>query len=381
MLFTEEELDFQEQIKALYRESILPVLNRNPGSSLIADDAKEILQLVKPYGLLGARVPKEYGGTELGALKLGLAAEILPYEVWELISLPEIVAFRIATVGTEDLKRRLIPRLVGGELLAGSATSEYKAGSDPQSIQATAEKTSAGYRLQGTKAWCAGAGLAEVLLVVASTGTNSDGRNNLTPFILLRDESPFVAKRHTFMGLNRCQIAEVELDCDVPAENLLGERSGEAAHLLNKTWLSQRPIMGICSNTISNTAFEEAVRYAKERTQFGKKIGEFQLVQSMVADMSAMIDASRLLCFRAIRLAESGQDCMRETATAKYYAVKSSLEVTNLASEVCGAQGVQQGRVTEKAYRDARTLAFIEGTMEIQKLIMGREILGYRAFR
>lgn len=380
MQLTNDELEFREKVELVSRTAVEPLIDRQRDQPLSPDVCRQLLDIARPLGLLGARVPRDLGGSGLGAVKLALAAEVFPYEAWEVISLPEIVAFRISCAGNDTLKRRVIPMLVGGARFAGSATSEFGAGSDPQSMGAVATPEGEGFRIRARKAWCAGGLIADVLLVVASLGVNAQGRKRLAPFIVDRTDSGFTTRPHHLMGLNKCQISEIELDCWVPRENMIGDAEGGAQALLNRTWLSQRPIMGLCSVRMGNQAYEWAVAYAKSREQFGKPIGSFQLIQSMIAEMAAALDASRLLCFRAIRMAEAGAQCMKETALAKYFSVKSSLEVTASAVEICGAQGVLKGNSAEKYFRDARCLAFVEGTLEIQKLIAGREILGIRAF-
>lgn len=378
--FTAEEIEYRDRVAAAFEASVAPLVRSLPDAPLPLSTCRKLIEFAKPLGLLGARVPVASGGTGVGATKLSLASELLPFEAWETIMLPEILAFRIALAGTPDLQQRLIPRLLNGEFLAGSATSEPEAGSDPQAIATTATPEGDGFRIRGKKSWCAGANVADILLVVASRGRDDRGRNILTPFIVEKSQSPFEAKPCEMTGLRGANIADIELDCWVPRENMIGAEAGKAHELLHRSWLSQRPIMGLASNNISRRAFRSAVDRAKSRSQFNRKIGSFQMIQSMVADMATAIDASRLLCYRAIRMAEAGQDCMKETAMAKYFAVKSSLEITTNAVEVCGASGTLRGEVVEACFRDARTLAFIEGTMEIQKLIIGREVLGLRAF-
>lgn len=379
-MFSQEELAFQDMVRQAYDSEIRPLVEAQPQDRpLSAEVCGKLLAFAQPFGLLGARVPPSLGGSGLGPVKLALASEIMPFEVWEVLMLPEIVAFRIAVAGSDELKERMLPLLLAGKNFSGSATSELNAGSDPQGIEATATPEGDGYRIRGTKLWCCGGNLADILLVVASRGRSASGRNMLTPFIIEKAKSPYEAEPHSMLGLRRSQVAKIEIDCWVPKENMVGDQ-GSAHSMLNKTWLSQRPIMGLASNNISKRALDFAVERARERKQFNRQIGSFQLIQSMIAEMATAVEASRMLCYRAIRLAEAGEDCMRETAMAKYFSVKNSLEVTNSAVEICGANGILQGSIAEQCFRDARTLAFIEGTMEIQKLIIAREVLGIRAF-
>ena len=380
--FSQEHQLFKDTLERLVTREIEPLLARYPADEPLPREACErIRELLLPMGIHGARVPTALGGTGLGALGLGIAAQTLPYEAFEPLMCIEAVALRIALAGTDEMKATVLPDLLAGRKFAGSATSEPDVGSDPRGITTRARLEGDRYILNGTKIWVSAGTLADVLLVMASTGRDDKGHNVITPFLVDVAASPVATRRHDLLGIRQSHICEVHLDnVSIPSGNMLAGAAGDAHGVLTSTWLSQRPVQALCNVRLAEKAYEAALAYALQRKQFGKPIASFQLVQDMLAEMRTLVDCSKLLCYRALTLCDAGERPHLESSMAKLYSCQSALRVTNLAVEIHGAFGASKEFPVEKYFRDERVLAFPDGTINIQKLIMGRELTGIRAF-
>ncbi|MBI4330149.1 MAG: acyl-CoA/acyl-ACP dehydrogenase [Chloroflexi bacterium] len=380
--FTEEQKIIRDTIQRLVVKQIEPLLKEYPPDRALPKEAcLRIVRLVKPLGVLAARLPAEEGGSGLGNVGAGIIAEAVPYEALSPVSATQVVCLRVSLGGNDALKKRIIPPLLAGEKLGATANTEPDVGSDPRAIATKATPDGNEYVINGTKIWSSNGSVSDILLVVASLGKDQQGRNLITPLVVERDVSPYEATEIAIMGVKQAHLSEISLrDCRVPRENLLSGAVGHAHRILTASWISQRPLFGLCCVRVARKAFETSVSYAKDRRQFGKPIASFQLIQSMLAEMDTMVEASRLLCYRALSLVDKGEWCSRESSMAKYFAAESALKVTSMAVEIHGAYGISQEFLVEKLYRDARVIAFADGTSEIQKLIVGREITGIRAF-
>ncbi|MES2631875.1 MAG: acyl-CoA dehydrogenase family protein [Pseudomonadota bacterium] len=380
--FSEEHRMFKDSLERVNREKIEPLLASYPKDDPLPREACErIRELLLPFGIHGARVPEEYGGSGLGAVGLGIAAETLPYEAFELMICIEIIALRMCLGGSQDMKRKYLPRLMAGEKFGASATSEPDVGSDPRGVRTRAELRGDTYVLNGTKIWVSAGSVADYLLVVASTGKDDKGKPVITPFFVDTAQSPVEVRHLDLMGIRQSHICEIFLDnVSIPSENMFSEAQGHAHRVLTASWLGQRAVVGLYNIRLAERAYEAALQYAKERVQFGRPIAGFQSIQNTLAEMRALIDASKLLCYRALCMSDKGQRPDVESSLAKFFSCEAALKVTNAAIEVHGAFGITKEFAVEKYFRDARVLAFPDGTIGIQKLIVGREITGIRAF-
>jgi len=379
--FSEEQRMFKETLERLVRDKIEPLLASYPEEPLPRDACVKIRETLLPMGIHTARLPAEHGGSGLGAVGMGIAAETIPYEAFELLMCMEVVAMRISMGGSELLRSKYLPQIVSGEKFAASGTSEPDVGSDPRGVKTKAVLKGDRYILNGTKIWVSAGSVADYLLIVASTGKDAQGKSILTPFFVDVAESPVVTKPLNMMGIRQAHICEVFLeDVSVPKENIFLEAAGHAHRILTGTWLSQRPIVGLCNIRLAEKAYEAALKYSLQREQFGKPIASFQLVQNMLVEMRTLIDCSKLLCYRALIMCDQGKRPDVESSMAKYYSCEAALRVTNLAVQAHGAFGITKEFPVEKYFRDERVLAFPDGAIEIQKLIVGRELTGIRAF-
>lgn len=380
--FTEEQKLWIDALQRLVAKEIEPFLKAHPVDKPLPKEAcLKIVQLVKPLGALGLRVPAELGGSGLGNVAAGILAEAIPFEALCPITATQVVCHRVSMGGTDALKKKILPPLLAGDKLAATANSEPNVGSDPRAIETKAVLVGDEYVINGTKIWSSNGSPADIMLVVASVGKDETGRSLITPFVIERDVSPFESREIKTMGVNQSHLSEIVLeDCRVPKENILAGAVGHAHRILTASWISQRPVFGLCAVRVAQKALDASLLYAKERKQFGRPIASFQLIQDMLVEMDTMIEASRLLCYKALSLVDQGKWCSKESSAAKYFACKTALKATSMAVEIHGAYGISQECQVEKLYRDARVITFADGTMEIQKLIAGRELTGLRAF-
>lgn len=337
-------------------------------------------KLIHALGFFGARIDAAEGGSPLDYVSYGLLAETIPPVLTLGCLGTEATAKRLQMGGTPEQKARFLPRLLRGELIAATAISEPNVGSDPRGIETTATVDGDGYRLNGNKLWISNASISDLLIVIASTGRDANGKNLISRFLVEREVSPYTAREVDVIGLRQGHLSELVLDdCYVPADNLLGE-AGDAHKVLTYTWLANRVVQGLMGVHLAQRSLDACLAYAKERRQFGKVIGSFQLVQAMLADMATTIEAGRLLCYQALALLDKGVWCHKQSSMAKYFATEGAMRVTQLGIQVHGAYGLTREARLEQYHRDACMLSIPDGTTQIQQLIIGRELLGLRAF-
>jgi alkylation response protein AidB-like acyl-CoA dehydrogenase len=343
----------------------------------------ELVRKVAAQGYLGAIVPSEYGGAGLDYLSYGLIVEEIgrgDSAIRTVISVQtSLVCSGILKWGTEEQKRKYLPKLCSGEWLGCFGLTEPDTGSDAANQKTRAKKTENGWAINGAKMWISMANYAKVALIFAQTDPEK-GHKGIACFIVDTDQPGFKAQtiEHK-MGLHASDTASIALeDVEVSEEDVLGE-VGQGFKVAMSNLDSGRysvaaGCVGICQGCV-----DESVAYAKEREQFGKPIASFQLVQAMIADMTVKTEASRMLVWRAGWLKDQGKPNTLETSIAKLHATESSLECANLAIQVHGGAGYVDDHPVERYYRDARVTTLYEGTSQIQKLIIGREKTGIGA--
>ncbi len=370
-----------ETARRVVARDVEPVLAAHPPDHALPKSVRlELYRAIVGLGGTGARIPENDGGSGLTHVMLGLLNESLPPVLGFSLLGHESTAKRIHMSGTPEQKARFLPDLLAGKRLAGTATSEPNVGSDPRGIETTAVRDGGHYILNGTKLWITNGPILDTALVVASLGRDASGKNLITRFIVDRDESPFESREIQTVGLQQGPLGELHFrDCRVPKANLLGE-PGDAQRSLTFTWLAKRASIGLFGGHLGQRARDASIAHARQRTQFGGPIARFQLVQEMLAEMSTVIDASRLLCYRALALLDRGIWCHRESSMAKAYATEAAVRVTNLAIQLHGSYGLTKEAPLEGWARDARMLTLPDGTTQIQQLIIGRELVGLRAF-
>jgi len=343
----------------------------------------DLVRKVAEQGYLGAIVPAEYGGAGLDYLSYGLVVEEIgrgDSAIRTVISVQtSLVCSGIMKFGTEEQKRKYLPKLCSGEWLGCFGLTEPDTGSDAANQKTRARKTDSGWVINGAKMWISMANYAKVALIFAQTDPEL-GHKGIACFIVDSDQPGF--KPQTIehkMGLHASDTASIALeDVEVAEADVLGQVGNgfkiAMSNLDSGRYSVAAGCVGICQGCV-----EESVRYAKEREQFGRPIASFQLVQAMIADMVLKTDASRMLVWRAGWLKDRGMPNTLETSVAKLHATEASLECANLAIQVHGGAGYVDDHPVERYYRDARVTTLYEGTSQIQKLIIGRAMTGIGA--
>jgi len=286
-----------------------------------------------------------------------------------------LFCYAILKFGTDQQKQKYLPKAAKGELLGAFALTEPGAGSDIFGLDTKAEKKGDMYVLNGTKAWVT-TGSDALAYILFATTKNQQNEKKLSAFIVEKD-SPGLRISHIEdkMGLHASITAEIVLeDCQIPAENRLGEEGKGASIALHCLDGSR---IGIAAQSVglSQHALDEAVKYAKQREAFGKSIAHFQAIQFMIADMATMIESARLLTYRASFLLDKGASISKEAAMAKLYASEAANKIAYLALQIHGGYGYSKEFAVEQLYRDARVLTIYGGTSEIQRLVISRHLL------
>lgn len=328
-------------------------------------------------GLLNLAVPEEYDGPGLDSVSIALIYEELGKGcagVATTIAANSLATYPVFLVGTEEQKRKFFGVVNSGKL-AAFALTEPGAGSDAGAVATSAVKDGDYYILNGTKCFITNGGLADIFVVFANA-RKSAGIRGLTAFIVEKGTPGFsVGKEEDKMGIRASNTSELIFDnVRIPAANRLG-REGEGFKIAMKTLDAARPFVGAVSVGLAQAAFDLAVKYAKEREQFGKPIASFQMVQAMLADMAMQIEAARLLVYKACWLRDQGQPYTKEAAMAKCFAADTAMAVTTNVVQVLGGYGYTKEYGAEKYMRDAKIMQIYEGTNQIQRLVIANNIL------
>jgi len=373
---TEDQKLLREMIREFARKEIAPkakILEQNH------QFPRELLKELAKLGILGMTVPPEYGGTKTDYLSFLIALEEISRASPSLAVIVgvhcSLFCYSILKFGNKRQKEKYLPQAAKGEILGAFSLTEPGAGSDAANLKTRAIKKGDVYLLNGTKAWVTSGSEAEASIIFAMSEVSA-GVSKPSAFIVEKNSPGFrVSKIEEKMGLHSSLTAEFALeDCQVPAENLLGEEgkgTTVAFHCLDCSRI------GIAAQAVglAEQALEEAVKFARQREAFGKKISEFQAIQFMIADMSTLTDASRLLAYKAADLNERGKPYTKEASMAKLFASEAANRIAYLALQIHGGYGYSKEFLIEQLYRDARVLTIYEGTSEIQRLVISRHLL------
>ncbi|MDQ7819487.1 MAG: acyl-CoA dehydrogenase [Armatimonadota bacterium] len=339
----------------------------------------DLIRRAASLGLMGMTVPEEYGGAGLDAISYVIAQEELARASAGLQTIitvnNSLVCDPLVRFGTEEQKRRYLPRLCSGASLGCYCLTEPAAGSDAMALQTTARRDGDTWVLRGTKVFVTNGVEADVCIVYARTGPEPGGRG-LSAFIVEKGAPGIaVGKVEKKLGITCSSTAEIVLDdCRVPADSLLGE-VGMGGRIALSTLDGGR--LGIAAQAvgIARAALEEATAYAATRRQFGRPIAEFQAIQFALADMATRIEAARLLLYRAAYLRQQGLRHTREASMAKLYASETAMWAAHRAVQIFGGYGYVRDYPVERYFRDAKITEIYEGTSEIQRLVIARHLL------
>jgi butyryl-CoA dehydrogenase len=341
--------------------------------------AENIRQMAE-LGLLGLPYPEEYGGGGGDYLSYAIAVEEIAracgstgliYAAHVSLGCGPIYSF-----GSKEQKQEWLPRLCTGKGLAAFGLTEPEAGSDAGATRTTAVRDGEEYVLNGSKMWITSGAIADVVTCTAKTDLEA-GTRGISCFLVEQGTPGFLpGKNEPKMGLKGSVTSALSLEnCRVPANNLLGAEGEGFKQMLN-TLDAGRISIGAMALGLGQTALDEAVRYAKERVQFGQPIAKFQAIQWMIADVATELDAARLMVYRAAARKDAGLRFTREAAMAKLYASEVAERAAFKAIQIHGGYGYSREYPVERIYRDQRLCTIGEGTSEIQRLVIARQVLG-----
>jgi hypothetical protein len=373
---TEDQEALRREIRDFAAREIAPnVLRWDEASEFPHDVVKQLGAM----GLLGVIFPPEYGGAGLGYTDYMLAIEELSAvdgSIGIIVAAHNsLCTNHIFLAGSEAQKKQYVSKLATGEHLGAWGLTEPGSGSDASAARTTAVRRGDQWVLNGNKTFITNGHYADVSVIIAVTD-KSQGTHGLSAFIVEKGTPGFrPGKKENKLGLRASDTSELIFeDCAIPAENLLG-KEGEGFIDSMRTLDGGRISIAALSLGIARGALDASVKYVKERRQFGKAIAEFQGIQWKLADMATELDAARLLTLRAAVLKDAGQRVTQESAMAKLYASEVAVRICNEAVQLHGGYGFIKDYPVEKFYRDVKLCTIGEGTSEIQRMVIGREIL------
>ncbi|MEU3828656.1 acyl-CoA dehydrogenase family protein [Streptomyces sp. SID161] len=372
---TEEARDLLALVREIAQREIAPKAAQEEDAGHFP---RAVFTLLSESGLLGLPYAAEYGGGEQ------------PYEVYlqvleELaaarltvglgVSVHTLASYALATYGAKQQQVEHLPAMLGGGLLGAYCLSEPSSGSDAASLRTKAVREGGDWVIDGTKAWITHGGIADFYTVMARTG--EDGPRGITAFLVPGD-APGVsgAAPEKKMGMKGSPTAQVHFDgVRVPDDRRIGEE-GQGFSIALSALDSGRLGIAACAVGLAQAALDEAVRYATERRQFGRPVADFQGLRFMIADMATQIEAGRALYLAAARLRDAGRPFAKQAAMAKLHCTDTAMKVTTDAVQILGGYGYTADFPAERYMREAKVLQIVEGTNQIQRMVIARHVAG-----
>ncbi|MBO9130109.1 acyl-CoA dehydrogenase [Bacillus sp. 165] len=374
-LLTEEQEMMRKMVRDFAQNEIAPFVQVMEETG---EFPREILRKMGELGLMGVPIPEKYGGAEMDFISYVLAINEIS-RVSATMGVILAVHTSVGTnpilyFGTEEQKQKYIPKLASGEYLGAFALTEPSAGSDAGSLKSKAVKKDDYYIINGSKVFITNGGEADTYIVFASTNPE-EGKRGVSAFIVERDTPGLIiGKDEHKMGLSGSRTVQLTFeDMKVPAENLLG-KEGEGFKIAMANLDVGRIGIGAQALGIAEAALQCANDYALERQQFGKPISAQQGIAFKLADMATSIEAARLLVYRAASLRAQGLPCGKEASMAKLFASQTAVEVAIEAVQVFGGYGYTKDYPVERFFRDAKVCEIYEGTSEIQRLVISKNL-------
>jgi len=374
---TDEQIQIQQTVKDFAESEIKPhVMEWDEAQTFPLDVVKKLGEL----GMLGAIFPEEYGGSglsyvdyvniieELGVVDSGVALTVAAHN--------SLCTGHIYLAGNEEQKKKWLPKLTSGEWIGAWGLTEPGSGSDAAGMRTTAVKDGNDWVLNGTKNFITNASYANISVVLVVTDRN-DQKHGITAFAVEMDRKGIrPGKKENKLGMRASDTAELVMeDCRVPASNVVGKIGYgfiDALRVLDGGRIS----IGALAIGVARGAYEAARDYAKQRNAFGHPISDFQAIQLYLADMATEIDAARLMCYRAATMKDAGERITHYSAMAKLYASEVAVRCTEKGVQIFGGYGFIKDFPAEKYYRDVKLCTIGEGTSEIQRLVIARQLLG-----
>jgi alkylation response protein AidB-like acyl-CoA dehydrogenase len=367
-----------EEVRRFVDREVIPVAR-----DLEHDDIYpvELIEKLKQLGIFGVTIPEEYGGLGLDFVTYAQIIEELSrgwMSLSGIVNTHLLVAYMIAAYGTEEQRQRFLPIMAEGDRRAGLCLSEASGGSDVQSIQMTAIREDDTYVLNGSKLWVTNAINGSIFAVLARTNVHARPAHRGMSIFLVEKGTPSLSAGRRFekLGYKGVETAELVFDAvGIPAANLLGGKEGEGfKHAMSSLEVGRINVAARAVG-VAQAAFNDAIRYAQQRVSFGKPIAQHQAIQMKLADMATRIEAARLLVQKAAQQKDRGERSDLETSMAKLFASEMCQEVTLEAMRIYGGFGYTKEFNVERYYRDAPLMLVGEGTSEVQRLVIARQLL------
>jgi alkylation response protein AidB-like acyl-CoA dehydrogenase len=373
-----EERPIIEMVRQFAEKEIRPIVREYEEAD---EFPQEIIKKMKHLGFFGLKVPVEYGGSGISSTAYANVFEELSV-VWMtsagVIGTHSLFAHVLSMHGTEEQKERFLPHMATGELWGALGLTEPDAGSDVQSIKTTAVRKGDAYVLNGAKAFITNAIYGNLLLVLAKTDPQAvPGSKGISAFIVEKGTPGYnITRKMEKLGYRGLDTSELIFEnCEVPADNLIGLEEGAGFTQVMEGLEVGRINVASRAVGVARAAFEEAVRYAQQRKTFGKPIANHQAIQLMLADMYTGIQAARHMVIAAAEKKDRGERCDLEAGMAKLFASEMCCKVTMDAMRIHGGYGYSKEFPVERFYRDAPLMIIGEGTSEIQRLVIARNLL------
>ncbi|MBA7665071.1 Acyl-CoA dehydrogenase [subsurface metagenome] len=379
---TEQQKEIRALTRTIAEEKVLPVRAELDEKE---EFPWEIMKVIADTNLFGVFIPEEYGGLGGGVLDLCLVVEELSRVcsgVAVSCAASALGSFTLLEYGTEEQKRKYLPDIASGRKLTAFALTEATAGSDAGGIKTTAQRTSGGYVLNGTKQFITNGGDAEIYTVIALTAKEK-GPRGASAFLVDKGTPGFsFGRKEKKLGIRASSTRELVFeDCLVPKENIIG-REGMGFILTMKLLDRSRPGLGAQAVGLAQGALEAAVDYARQRIQFGHPIIAQQAVQLMLADMAIQVEAARALVYAAARMIDSGaKNFTQESAMSKVFASDTAMRVTTDAMQIFGGVGYMRDYPIEKMFRDAKITQIYEGTNQVLRTAIAFELRKKKGMR
>jgi alkylation response protein AidB-like acyl-CoA dehydrogenase len=375
-LLTEEQLMIRDLARQIAVEKIVPVRLELDEENKFPHD---IIKALGQADLLGLYIPEEYGGLGKGSLDFYIAIEELSKAclgVSTTYAANALGSYPLLLFGTDEQKKKYLPDIASGKRLVAFGLTEANAGSDASGIQTTAKLEGNEYVLNGTKQWITNGGEAEIYTIIAITD-KSKGPRGASAFVVEKGTPGFTfGKKENKMGIRAsCTTELIFNNCRIPKENLIAKQ-GMGFIVAMKTLDSSRAGVGAQGVGVAQGAIDEAIKFARQRVQFGQPVTSFQAVQHMLADMQTQTEAARALVYSVARMIDGGaKDFSRASAMAKLFATDVAMKVTTDAVQVMGGSGYMKEYPVEKMMRDAKILQIYEGTNQVQRNVIALDMI------
>jgi alkylation response protein AidB-like acyl-CoA dehydrogenase len=381
--FSKEEQLLGNSVREYIRDKVIPVADaEDRDGPLSVETTRKWLTSLEPFGYVGSLVPETLEGPGLSHVEAGIIFQELA-RAWPSLAVIALSTSNLMSwlseAESESVSTRLLPGLLAGEITGAVAVTEPAAGTDTTAIASTAREEGEHCVVNGRKTWVANGGVADVVLVAVQLDPPPEDEQALGYVLVERDGAAFQAEEIPKLGLKGLSTAELLLgECRVPRENLVSPHPrgpSPRPHLHEP----QACLTAAIAVGIMQAALDRSISYAKTRIQFGKALGQFQMIQQMISEMATGLDASTLLCFRALQRLDDGIGASREIAMAKSFATRTAVDVSSKAIQIHGAYGYSDEYPLERLYRDACALSMLGGNPDLHHLRVAEAITGLSA--